>query len=164
MATPSSSPVNLMKSFPAGYQAMLGLEQACRDSALPHPTFELVKLRASMVNGCAYCVDMHWKDARAAGETEERLYMLAAWHEATVYTDAERAALALADAVTHITGAGVPTDVEAAAREQFGDEQYAALVFSLATINAWNRICITGHATPGLYQPKPSTAAASASA
>lgn len=148
---------NLIKAFPAGYQAMLGLEQACRDSALSQSTFELVKLRASIVNGCAYCVDMHWKDARDAGETEERLYMLAAWHEATVYTDTERAALALADAVTHITGAGVPADVEAAARAQFDDEQYAALVFSLATINAWNRICIAGHAVPGIYRPRAAT-------
>ena len=152
--------VNISKAFPAGYQAMLALEQACRDSALPYSTFELVKLRSSIVNGCAYCVDMHWKDARAAGEPEERLYMLAAWHEATVYTEAERAALALADAVAHITGAGVPGDVEAAARAHFDEEQYAALVFSLATINAWNRICITAHAVPGIYQPKVAAAPA----
>lgn len=144
--------LDLKKAFPAGYRAMLDLEQACRDSALPTSTFELVKLRASMVNGCAFCVDMHWKDARAAGETEERLYMLAAWREATVYTDAERAALALADAVTDVAS-GIPADVEDAARAAFDDAEYAALVFSLAAINAWNRIAITGHAVPGRYRP-----------
>jgi AhpD family alkylhydroperoxidase len=112
-------------------------------------------MRASQINGCAYCIDMHYKDARAAGETEERLYMLDAWQEASVYSDAERAALALTEAVTLIAEGHVPADVEAEARAQFDEETYAALVFTLATINAWNRITITSHTEPGHYQPRP---------
>ena len=97
---------------------------------------------------------MHHKDARAAGETEERLYMLPAWREATVYSDAERAALALTEAVTLIAAGHVPADVEAEARSQFDAETYAALVFTIATINTWNRIAITSHSPAGRYRPK----------
>jgi len=148
--------VPIGKSFPAGYRAMLALEQALKDSTLDSVTFELIKLRASQINRCAYCIDMHYKDARAAGETEERLYMLAAWREASVYSEAERAALALTEAVTLIADGHVPDDVEAEARAQFDEQTYAALVFTIATINAWNRISITSHAEPGVYQPRAS--------
>src|SRR6187200_3401407 len=112
--------VNIHKAFPAGYEAMAALERACA-RAMDPVVFELVKLRASQVNGCAYCIDMHWKDARAAGETEERLYMLDAWREASVYSEPERAALALAEAMTLIAGVHVPADVEAEARAQFDE-------------------------------------------
>jgi AhpD family alkylhydroperoxidase len=145
--------VNIYKHFPAGYQAMSQLEEACAGATDP-VLFELVKLRASQINGCAYCIDMHHKDARARGESEERLYMLDAWREATVYTDAERAALALTDAMTRIADAHVPADVEAAAREHFDEQAYAALIFTVATINAWNRLAITAHSVPGVYKPK----------
>ena len=145
--------VNIYKRFPEGYRAVSQLEDACA-GALDPVLFELVKLRASQINGCAYCIDMHHKDARARGETEERLYMLDAWREATVYTDAERAALALTDAMTRIADDHVPADVEAAARAQFDERGYAALVFTVATINAWNRLAITAHSVPGVYQPK----------
>jgi AhpD family alkylhydroperoxidase len=145
--------VNIYKQFPAGYQAMSQLEEACA-AAMDPVLFELVKLRASQINGCAYCVDMHHKDARAGGESEERLYMLDAWQEATVYTDAERAALALTEAMTRIADDHVPADVEAAARAQFDDRGYAALVFTVATINTWNRLAITAHSVPGVYRPK----------
>lgn len=151
--SPRPAPVPLDKAFPAGYRALYALETAVRESTLDPVIFELVKLRASQINGCAYCIDMHYKDARAAGETEERLYMLPAWRESAAYTEAERAALALCEAVTLIAE-GVPADVEADARAAFDDETYAALVFTLATINAWNRIAITGHAEPGHYQPR----------
>jgi AhpD family alkylhydroperoxidase len=144
--------VNIYKAFPAGYEAMSALESACA-AAMDPTLFELVKLRASQINGCAYCIDMHWKDARANGETEERLYMLGAWRESTLYSDVERAALALTDEVTLIADGHVPPDVEAAARQHLGDTAYAALVFTLATINAWNRLAITAHSPAGRYQP-----------
>jgi AhpD family alkylhydroperoxidase len=152
-AMSDTSYVNVYKAFPAGYEAMSALEQACA-GAMDPVLFELVKLRASQVNGCAYCIDMHWKDARAAGETEERLYMLDAWREAGVYSERERAALALAEAMTLIAGEHVPADVEAAARAQFDEAGYAALVFTIVTINAWNRLAITSHSPPGRYRPK----------
>jgi AhpD family alkylhydroperoxidase len=143
----------LYESFPPGYRALAAMEAALAESSLPSVTRELVKMRSSQINGCAYCLDMHYKDARAAGETEERLYMLNAWREATVYTDAERAALALTEAVTRISEAHVPSDVEAEARRHFDEEAYAALVFAIVAINSWNRLAITGHSEPGLYKP-----------
>ena len=151
--------VNIYQAFPEGYRALSELERVVAASPLDHATFELVKLRASQLNGCAYCIDMHHKDARAAGETEERLYMLPAWREATVYTEAERAALALTEEVTLISEGPVDPDVEADARRLFDETTYAALVFTIATINVWNRLAITAHSEPGRYQPKgaPST-------
>jgi AhpD family alkylhydroperoxidase len=145
--------VDIYKQFPEGYRAVSQLEQVCADAMDP-VLFELVKLRASQVNGCAYCIDMHHKDARAKGESEERLYMLDAWRNATVYTDAERAALALTEAMTRIADDHVPADVEAAARAHFDERSYAALVFTVATINTWNRLAITSYSEPGVYQPK----------
>ncbi len=145
--------VNIYKAFPAGYEGMRAFEDAARSGPLDPVIRELVKLRASQVNGCAYCIDMHYKDARAAGETEERMYMLPAWREATLYTEAERSALALAEAITLIANGHVPADVEADARAQFDKESYAALVFTVVAINAWNRLAITCHAPAGRYQP-----------
>jgi AhpD family alkylhydroperoxidase len=147
--------VNIYKAFPAGYEAMSALERACAGAVEP-VLFELVKLRASQINGCAYCIDMHYKDARAGGETEERLYMLPAWREATVYSDVERAALALTEEMTLIADGHVPADVEADARAHFDDTAYAALVFTVATINAWNRLAITAHSPAGKYRPRAS--------
>ena len=108
MTTTNRPPINLMEAFPAGYKAVLAYDKAVAAGPLDATLFELVKLRASQINGCAYCIDMHYKDLRAGGESEERLYMLPAWREATVYTDAERAALALTEAVTLIAGSHVP--------------------------------------------------------
>ena len=146
--------VNIYKAFPAGYQGMRALEEAAKNGPLDPIIRELVKLRASQINGCAFCIDMHHKDAHAAGESEERLYMLAAWKEATVYTDAERAALALTEEITLIADGHVPADVEAEARARFDEESYAALVFVVVAINAWNRLAITSHSPAGLYQPR----------
>jgi AhpD family alkylhydroperoxidase len=145
--------VNIYEAFPAGYQAMSALEKACA-AALDPVLFELVKLRASQINGCAYCVDMHWKDARANGESEERLYMLSVWRESSLYSDVERAALALTEEVTLIADGHVPAEVEAAARSCLDDASYAALVFTVATINAWNRLAITSHSPAGRHRPK----------
>ena len=146
--------VNIYKAFPAGYKGMQALEDAAKNGPLDPVIRELVKLRASQINGCAYCIDMHHKDARAAGESEERLYMLPAWRESTVYTAAERAALALTEEMTLIADGHVPADVEAEARAQFDDETYAALVFVVVAINAWNRLAITSHSPAGIYQPR----------
>lgn len=140
--------------FPQGYKALAGIEAALAQGPLPAPIRELVKMRASQINGCAFCLDMHSKDARHAGETEERLYMLNAWREATVYSDAERAALALTEAITLIAGTHVPADVEAEAKRLFEPDAYAALVWVVVTINAWNRVAITDHSEPGHYVPR----------
>lgn len=145
--------------LPTAYRALVMLEGAVRESAIPALTFELVKLRSSQINGCAFCIDMHYKDARAAGETEERLAMLPAWREATCYSAAERAALAVAEAVTRISEAHLPADVEAEAREHYDEEAFAALIFSVVAINAWNRVAISGHAEPGHYTPADRAAA-----
>ncbi len=142
---------------PAGMKALGVVYGYVRQSGLPSRLVDLVFLRVSQINGCAYCIDMHHKDARAAGETEERLYMLSAWREATVYSAAERAALALTESITLIAQDHVPPDVEAEARAQFDEETYAALVFTIATINVWNRLAITSHAQPGRYVARAAT-------
>lgn len=152
-AAVTDAPTSLSDAFPEGQRALIRLEQAVHASGVPTATRELVKVRASQINGCAFCLDMHYKDARAAGETEERLYMIAAWREATVYTPAERAALALAEAVTLIADGHVPAEVEAEARRHYDDADYAALVFAVIAINSWNRLAIANHTEPGHYRP-----------
>jgi AhpD family alkylhydroperoxidase len=114
---------------------------------------ELIKLRASQINGCAYCLDMHTKDARAMGETEQRLFTLSAWRETPFFTERERAALALTEAVTLVSIDHVPDDVYAQAHAQFNDDELMNLVMAIATINTWNRLAITFRAEPGHYQP-----------
>lgn len=138
---------------PDGFKALLNLERYVRNSGLEHSLLELIKLRASQINGCAYCVDMHWKDARAAGESEERLYMLNAWRESHIYSDRERAALAFTEAVTLISETNVPDDVYTQTKQHFSDAELVNLTLAIATINAWNRLAITFRAEPGKYQP-----------
>jgi AhpD family alkylhydroperoxidase len=129
---------------PAAYQAVLGLERYVRNSGLPTPLYELVKIRASQLNGCAYCLDMHNRDARAGGEDQRRLDVLSAWREAPeLFTDAERAALALTEAVTLIGEDGVPDDVWAEVTRQFDEAGVVNLLMAVATINVWNRLAIT---------------------
>jgi AhpD family alkylhydroperoxidase len=125
------------------------------DSTLPRPTQELVKIRASQINGCGMCTDMHTKDAAAAGETQQRLNLVAAWREATVFTEAERAALELAEEGTRIAdaGGGVPDDVWARAAEHYNDDQLGALVALVATINTYNRLNVIIRLPAGDYQP-----------
>jgi len=109
-------------------------------------------MRASQINGCAYCLDMHSKDARAMGESEERLYMLNAWRESALYTEKEKAALAVVEEVTLIANHHVSAEVEAEARRHFDDKEYANLLFSIAAINVWNRLAISSHSEPGHYK------------
>jgi AhpD family alkylhydroperoxidase len=134
-------------------RAMYGLEKYLAESSIESPLRELVKLRASQINGCAYCVDMHWKDARAAGETEQRLYGLVAWHEAPYYSERERAALAWTEALTLIAGNHVPDDLYERTRRQFSEQELVDLTLAVTTINAWNRIAISFRSEPGTYQP-----------
>lgn len=135
------------KVAPEGYQAMLGLEQYCAANVGP-VVFELVKLRASMLNGCSFCVDMHSRDAAKAGEDSRRLFAVAAWREAPFFTRRERAALALTDAVTRLGEHGVPDDVWAEAAAVWSEKELADLILAIATINSWNRISIASRNTP----------------
>ena len=141
------------KASPEATRALYALEMFVKGSGLDHSLLELIKLRASQINGCAFCVDMHWKDARAAGETEERLYMLSAWEEATVYSDKERAAIAFTEAVTLVSQTHVPDAVFEEAKKHFSDKELTNLTLAISTINAWNRLSITFRSEPGKYQP-----------
>jgi AhpD family alkylhydroperoxidase len=143
-----------MKAAPKQYQAMEALERSFADSAIERPLRELVKLRCSQVNGCAFCVDMHWKDARASGEGEQRLYGLSAWHEAPYYSERERAALAWAEAVTRLEDGHVPDALYAETRKVFDETQLAELTWVIAAINVWNRMCIAFRTRAGEYKPR----------
>ncbi len=139
---------------PGGYHALLGVDRYVYDSGLEHSLLELVKLRASQINGCAYCIDMHWKDARAGGETEQRLYSLNAWREAPFYTDRERAALDWTEALTLISETHAPDETYAAVRAQFSEKETVDLSLAIAMINAWNRMSISMRAPEaGIYDP-----------
>ncbi|HET7584544.1 MAG TPA: carboxymuconolactone decarboxylase family protein [Gemmatimonadaceae bacterium] len=140
------------KVAPGAMHAMLGLERYVRESGLEHSLLHLVKMRASQINGCAYCLDMHSKDARADGETEQRLYVLNAWREAPFYTPRERAALAWTEAVTRI-GDGVSDELLASVREHFNEKELADLTMAIVAINGWNRLAISLGADVGSYQP-----------
>jgi len=141
------------KVAPGGYKAMASLEAYLRESGLGKPLLHMVKLRASQINGCAYCIDMHWKDARAAGESEQRLYGLDAWREAPYYTDRERAALEWTEALTNITDGHVPDSVYDAVRGHFSEKELADLAWAVAAINAWNRVAIAFRSEAGSYKP-----------
>jgi AhpD family alkylhydroperoxidase len=145
---------DLYKPWPAGYQAMLAFHQAVHDGGLDPVLVELVKTRVSQINECAYCIDMHTKDARAAGETEQRLYALSAWRETPFFSDRERAALALAESITLLHETHVPDEVMEEARRHFDDEDLAKLIFHIVVINAWNRIAVTSRYDVGDYQPR----------
>jgi AhpD family alkylhydroperoxidase len=136
-----------------GYHAMSALSRATHDLPLDPKLRELIRVRASMLNGCAYCVDMHTKDARAIGETEQRLYSVSAWHEAPFFSPAERAALALTDALTQLAGNPLPEAVLAEAQRELGADGLAAATWIIVTINAWNRVAIAGHEQAGEYEP-----------
>src|SRR5438874_6046963 len=141
------------KVAPGAYHALLGLETYLHQSAIETPLIHLIKLRASQINGCAYCIDMHWKDLRAIGETEQRLYGLDAWEESPYYTDRERAALSWTEAVTLVSDGHVPDEVYEEVRPHFSEKELADLTLAIATINAWNRLAIASRAEPGKYQP-----------
>ena len=138
---------------PKGFAAMLALELHARASGLEHGLLELVKTRVSQLNGCAFCLDMHAKDARAAGEGEQRLYLLPAWREAPCYTERERAALAWAEAVTLLKDQQVPDDVYEQARRQFDEKALVDLTLAIVAINGWNRLSVSFRTEAGSYQP-----------
>jgi AhpD family alkylhydroperoxidase len=142
------------KVSPAAYHAMLGLETFVRKSSKLEPyLLELVRYHASQINGCAYCLDMHSKDARANGESEQRLYTLSAWRETPFFTDRERAALAWTEAITLIADSHAPDDVYEEARKRFSEEELVNLTLAIVAINGWNRLAIGFRAVPGEYQP-----------
>ena len=149
--TPRFDITKHMKS--ASVQAMLKLSHTVEASGVERPLLELVKIRASQINGCAYCIDMHTKDARGLGETEQRIYALSAWRETPFFTPRERAALAWTEAVTRVADTHVPDDVYDEVRPQFTEDELLALTFEVVVINAWNRLAISSRAVAGTYQP-----------
>jgi len=134
-------------------EAMLGLEKYIRQTGLEESLLNLVRLRASQINGCAYCIDMHWKDLRAHGENEQRLYGLDAWQESPYYNDRERAALAWTEAVTNVRETHVPDETYQKVRPFFNDKELADLTLAIGSINVWNRLNIAARTVPGSYQP-----------
>jgi AhpD family alkylhydroperoxidase len=147
------------KAAPEAMRAMSALHAYVHECGLDHTLLELVKLRASQVNGCAWCMDMHTKELRAAGEDEQRLYLLSAWRECPFYSERERAALAWTEAVTLLTGGDVPDEVFALARKQFSEEELVKLTLAIVAINGANRINVAFRAVPGAYRPKIRSAA-----
>lgn len=145
--------LNYARSEPGPYDAMDALDQYLALCGLEPALLHLVRLRASQINGCAYCIDMHWKDLRAIEESEQRLYSLDAWRESPYYTERERAALAWTEAVTLITDGHVPDAVFDAVRPQFSEKELGDLTLAVTTINAWNRLSIAARLVPGTYTP-----------
>jgi len=144
--------INYGKVAPEGIRALSGLEAYVRSSGFEPGLLDLVKTRASQLNGCAYCIDMHTKDARAGGETEQRLYGLSAWRETPFYTDRERAALAWTDAVTLVSHGPVPDALYQEARRHFSEKELVDLTLALIATNAWNRLSISFRTVPGTYR------------
>lgn len=149
--------LNYAKVAPGVYEAMDALDQYLGHCSLDEPLLHLVRLRASQINGCAYCLDMHWKDLRAIGDTEQRLYSLDAWRECPYYTARERAALAWTEAVTLIASGHAPDSIYQEARAHLSERELSDLTLAVATINAWNRLSIAARLAPGAYQPARAT-------
>ena len=141
------------KAFPEGVHALLNLGRVVAESGLEPGLMELVKIRASQMNGCAFCLDMHTKDARAGGETEQRLYGLTAWRESPFFTPKERAALAWTEAITNIQEGHATQNAYDEARKEFEEGELVKLTFAITTINTWNRIAIAFRPDVGVYQP-----------
>ena len=147
------SRIEYMEIAPGVMKTLYGLEKYLAECGLEPSLIDLIKLRASQINGCAYCIDMHTKDARARGESEQRLYELVAWRETPFYTERERAALAWTEAVTLIAGSHVPDEVYEQARQQFSEQELVNLTLALVAINGWNRFAISFRTVAGTYQP-----------
>ena len=145
--------MNYPKASPEAFRAMMGVETYLHGCGIEPSLLHILKLRASQINGCAYCIDMHWKDSRAAGEPEHRLYALDAWRESPFYTERERAALAWCESLTNISATHAPDEDFAAVRAHFDDKSLVDLTWIIAAINAWNRMAIAFRAVPGKYQP-----------
>lgn len=146
--------LNYAKAAPGAYRAMAALERYVRECGLEPSLIELVKIRASQINGCAFCLDMHTKDARALGETEQRIYTLSAWRETPFFTEREQAALLWAETVTLVSETHVPDDIYEQVRQHFSDEELINLTMAIVTINGWNRLAISFRSVPGEYQPR----------
>ena len=146
--------INLMNVNRGIIHAMLGLEKQVSKGGLDNKLLDLVRMRASQINGCAYCLDMHSKDARADGETEQRLYGLDAWRETPYYSARERAALEWTEALTLVTHGHVPDDVYERVRKAFSEDELAHLSLAIVAINGWNRIAISTRMEPGHYQSR----------
>jgi AhpD family alkylhydroperoxidase len=144
--------IDYYKLAPGGLKAMQGLEAYLHNSSLEKKLLHMIKLRVSQINGCAFCLDMHWKDLQAEGETEQRMYSLDAWHETGYYSDRERAALAWAEAVTNIRDGHVPDGIYEATRQHFSEQEVADLTLAVVAINGWNRLCIAFRVVPGTYE------------
>lgn len=145
--------IDFLKVSRGAFEALLGVEKYLHGCGLEQTLLDLIKLRASQINGCAYCIDMHWKDLRAAGETEQRLYGLDAWEESPYYSDRERAALAWTEAVTNIHEGHVPDSVYEHVRRFFTEKELADLTVAVTAINSWNRLNIAVRTVPGSYEP-----------
>lgn len=155
--------IDARRHAPEAQKALYALEKYLSECGLEHSLLHLMKMRASQINGCAYCIDMHSKDARALGETEQRLYELDAWRETPFYSDRERAALAWTEALTLVSETHVPDSVYEEVRKQFSEKEIVDLTLAVAAINSWNRLAIALRSVAGHYQPAtPKTAAASA--
>jgi AhpD family alkylhydroperoxidase len=148
-----SDRISYAKAAPGVYKTMLGVHQYLEHCGLDERLLNLVYLRASQINGCAFCIDMHWKDLRALGAPEQTLYMLNAWWEWPEFTERERAALAWAEAVTRLSNQEVSDEVYGTARAQFSDEELANLTLAVIAINSWNRLNVAFRTKPGGYQP-----------
>jgi len=153
--------IDYRKFAPEALKSMFGLEKYIAESGIDEKLVHLIKMRASQINGCAFCIDMHSKDARALGETEQRLYELDAWRETPFYTDRERAALEWTESLTLVSQTHVPDSVYDEVKKHFSDKEIIDLTFVITTINAWNRLAIATRAVPGHYQPRHSAASAS---
>ena len=144
--------MNYAEASPEIVKAMMGLETYLRGCGLESSLLELVKLRASQINGCAYCIDMHTQDARARGESEQRLYLLSAWREAPFYTERERAALEWAESVTLVADGHVADEVYERVSKQLNGRELADLTLAVVAINGWNRLCISFRIPAGIYK------------
>jgi AhpD family alkylhydroperoxidase len=145
--------IDLMHVSPGIIHSMLGLERQVQKSGLDSKLLDLVRMRSSQINGCAYCLDMHSKDARANGETEQRLYGLNAWRETPYYSARERAALEWTEALTLVSETHVPDEVYERVREQFSEDELAHLSLAIVAINGWNRLNVAARTVPGDYVP-----------
>ena len=145
--------LNHVEKAPGVFRALLHVEKYVQHSGLEASLLHLVKMRVSQINGCAYCLDMHSRDLRAAGEIEQRIYLLHAWRETTLYSDRERAALAWAESVTLVSQTHIPDEDYETARAQFSEEELANLTLAVVAINGWNRLSIAFRTPAGSYQP-----------
>lgn len=145
--------INYSKTAPKGIEILHSLENYIKSSGLEPSLLELVRMRASQINNCAYCIDMHTKDARSRGESEQRLYGLSAWRESPFYSERERTALAWTEAVTRVDEDQVPDAIYEQARKNFGEKELTDLTFAVIAINSWNRLAVSFRTLPGSYKP-----------